>query len=63
MVKHWILLVGAATLLAACEQSDPPAPKVDVNITIEEKKEERKPLMPKGERSTVQGDGQRFTRP
>jgi hypothetical protein len=39
-------------------QQTPPPPKVDVNITIEEK--ERKPLMPKGERSTIVGDEQRF---
>ena len=62
MLKTLVSLMGALVVLSACEQSSPP-PKVEVNLTIEEEKEQRKPLMPKGERSTVQGDGQRFTRP
>jgi len=58
-----VSLISLALVLTACEQQAPPPPKVDVNITIEEKKEERQPLMPKGERSTIVGDEQRFTRP
>ncbi|MCP5445266.1 MAG: hypothetical protein H6968_19735 [Chromatiaceae bacterium] len=52
-----------AMVLAACEQAEQTPPKVDVNVTIEEKNEQRKPLMPEAERSTIQGNGQRFTRP
>ncbi len=62
-MTRFLALLLFALILSACEQGDKTPPKVDVNVTIEEKKEPRKPLMPESERSTIQGNGQRFTRP
>lgn len=61
-MKKWIVVTGAAVVLTACEQTPPPPPQVDVNITIEEKEKPR-PTRPKGDRDTIVGDGQRYTRP
>lgn len=59
-MKHITPFLVAAAVLAGCE--DPPPPDIEVNVTVEEHSEPASSA-PKDERGTVQGNGQRFTRP
>lgn len=55
------LILLTPLLLAACDNSEPPPTKAEVEVTV--KQEQKKPHPPKGERGTVLGDAQRFSRP
>ncbi|MEZ5587422.1 MAG: hypothetical protein R3E46_10165 [Sedimenticolaceae bacterium] len=56
--------IGGACLvfIAGCDQPPPEPPKVEVNVTIEEKEKPKKPV-PKDERGTVVGNSEGFFRP
>ena len=62
MHRQIVIFSTLAALLAGCDQPASEPPKVDVNVTIEQKEAPKKPA-PKDERGTVIGNSEGFYRP
>jgi hypothetical protein len=62
MYRHLAMCGVCLTFIAGCEQPPSEPPKVEVNVTVEDKEKPETPA-PKEERGTVVGDSQGFFRP